>query len=80
MKAERSISSNVCPEEEIAQGGYALIRRKRGQTHLYRYSLRRFAIRTSCESLSVVQFSRNKFSYSCRSQWGMNTIVGSSRG
>ena len=46
------------------------------ETHLSRYSLKRFAIRTSCSSRPRVQFSRNRLSYSCTSQCGMYTIVG----
>lgn len=50
------------------------------ETYLSRYSLKRFAIRTSFGSLSLDQFAPRRFSYKCRSQCGMNTIVGSGSG
>ena len=45
-------------------------------TYLSTYSLSRFAIRMRRDIRSVDQFSWIRFSYNCRSQWGIKTIVG----
>ena len=63
--------------ETMCQGGqYKIVRKRTRLTHLLTYSLNWFAIRTICGSCRRFQFSRKRFSYSCRSQCGMYTIVG----